>query len=215
MILTPEILKEARNKVGMSQSAVAKAIGVSQASYQYYESGERKPKHDKVIKLQQLFGLSETTNVVNEESETYLVKRRNLKNTQERKGVPITGGFTTLGNVVVYDDDNMKNEVIGQLPAHLFPGCNHGERASGDSMHPEIVNQAFVIGQIKDFQGITWGEKYIIKTKHGLDTVKYIHPGKSKKKILLKARNKSIPEQEVSVADITFLCQVKFIINPT
>lgn len=51
-----DILINARLKAGKSQQQVANAIGVSQKAYSMYESGERNPKSDKIIKLKALFG---------------------------------------------------------------------------------------------------------------------------------------------------------------
>lgn len=74
---------------------------------------------------------------------TYLSKRRDLKNNVAKPSVPVFGGFTTLGNIEVYDDDGMRNQVIAKLPAEVFPGCDYAEKAKGDSMYPLIMNQAY------------------------------------------------------------------------
>lgn len=131
------------------------------------------------------------------------------------KQVPVMGGFTTLGNITVYNDEGMKNKVIANLPAEVFPGCNWAEKATGDSMHPLIRNQALIVGKTCSVKGIIYGEIYTIKTLHGMDTTKYIHPGPNEKSITLKAYNKSIPDQVVDLVDVVFCSRVQWIINPT
>lgn len=147
--------------------------------------------------------------------ETYLEKRRDHKNNGTKKDVPVFGGFTTLGNIQVYDDGNVKNKIVGHLPADFFPNCDYAERAKGDSMYPLIMNQALLIGKTCSIRGITFGEKYIIKTKDGMDTTKFVHPGSEVGFVKLKAYNKSIPDQEIDIKEVVFVCRVHWIVNPT
>lgn len=129
--------------------------------------------------------------------------------------MPVYGGFTTLGNIEVIDDENIKNRVIAELPSDVFPGCNYAEKAKGDSMYPLIMNQALLVGKTCTVKGISYGEKYIIKTADGLDTTKFVHPGTDPGTIKLKAYNKNVPDQEIQIADIVFACRVHWIVNPT
>lgn len=138
-----------------------------------------------------------------------------LKNGELGKEVPVYGGFTTLGNIEVIDDEGLKHRVIAQLPADVFPGCDYAEKAKGDSMYPLIMNQALLVGKTCPVEGIVYGEKYIIKTSSGKDTTKYVHPGSKKGVINLKAYNKSVPDQEVLMSEIVFACRVHWIVNPT
>jgi transcriptional regulator with XRE-family HTH domain len=213
MELTGDILKKSRAKKGYSQQQVADYIGVTKKSYQYYEGNDRNPKVEKVNKLIEYLDIEKETNVPHEKI-TYLEKRRGIKNS-EKADIPVFGSFTTLGNVTVYNDDRMKNEVIAGLPPALFPNCNYAERAKGQSMYPLIMNQALLVGYNGSIQSLTYGEIYIIKTKDGLDTTKYVHPGTDETKIKLKAYNKSVPEQEINREDVVFVCRIHWIINPT
>lgn len=71
------LLKEARLKSGLTQQEVADMVGIAQRTYSMYESGERSPKANVVIKLenalkcshlaQALFGLNEVKPVANED----------------------------------------------------------------------------------------------------------------------------------------------------
>lgn len=54
----PEILKELRKRHNLSQSALAKKIGVSQASVGYWEKGQRTPTITVIEDLAKYFGVS-------------------------------------------------------------------------------------------------------------------------------------------------------------
>lgn len=51
-------LKELRNKIGLSQSAVAEKLGITQQAYANYEREARQPDLDMLLKLSDLFEVS-------------------------------------------------------------------------------------------------------------------------------------------------------------
>lgn len=53
-----ENLKECRNKLGLSQLAMAQKIGVAQVQYGTYERGTRKPSADILEKLVKQFNIN-------------------------------------------------------------------------------------------------------------------------------------------------------------
>lgn len=226
-----DIIKEAREAKGLTQQQVADFLGISLRSYQHYEAG-RFPayKKDAIRDLDRELGTGIYGSLypddkishgeaklatMQDDPAPYYKRRQELKNGQEKPKVPVYGGFTTLGNIEVIDDENMRQRIIAELPAEIFPGCDHAEKAKGDSMYPLIMNQALLVGKTCTVKGISYGEKYIIKTRDGLDTTKFVHPGPGADSLKLKAYNKSIPDQEVLISDIVFACRVQWIINPT
>jgi transcriptional regulator with XRE-family HTH domain len=54
----PTKLKEFRKEKNLSQSEVAKAIGVTQASYSKYESGETQMTYQVMFKLADFYGIT-------------------------------------------------------------------------------------------------------------------------------------------------------------
>lgn len=52
------IIKELRGERGLSQQALAKAIGVSQKAIDYWERGVNEPKASYIILLADYFGVS-------------------------------------------------------------------------------------------------------------------------------------------------------------
>lgn len=198
-------------KIRFPNKEISQRLGVDSGNVSAYIKG-RKPMSDNFY-----------TSFLSEfdTTKSYVERRRDKKNTHEPADIPVSGGNTNLGNITVYQDENGKDDIIATLPANMFPGSDYAEKAKGDSMYPIIMNQAWLVGKVAKNRGITYGEKYIIKTKDGLDTTKYVHPAmdENKKridgKLLLVAHNKSIPAQEIDMEDITFACRVYWIINPT
>lgn len=158
-----------------------------------------------------LNGTNETT-----DKEPYHKQRLAIKNGDKESDIPMYFGNTRAGTIEVYSDDPDVNKPVGHLPASIFPSCNHAEKVSGDSMYPLICNQAYVIGRVVDKKGIIYGEKYIIHTKYGQNVVKYIHPSdKGQDHIKIVSHNKQVPSQDLPLDDITFVCRVHYIVNPS
>lgn len=211
-------------KLGVSSAQLAANVNVTQRMIEFYLSGQKNPSHKSLLKLSSelQFGLDEVyEQTVREPQASYTKIRNDKKNNGSKKEVPVYGGYSTLGNIVVYDDENTRNEVIGTLPPNIFPNCDYAEKAKGDSMYPLIMNQALLVGKKCTPKGIVHGEKYIIKTRDGLDTTKFVHPVKDDNgrtiagRFLLVAHNKHIPPQEIDIEDIVFSCRVHWIVNPT
>lgn len=53
-----EILKELRNNRGLTQIEVAKGLGVTQPTYQQWETGKRSPTSETLLKLADYFGVA-------------------------------------------------------------------------------------------------------------------------------------------------------------
>ena len=152
--------------------------------------------------------------LVQELPASYLQTRQRLKNASAGE-IPVFIGNTRAGTIEVYSDDPSQNKPVGHLPAEIFPGCNHAEKVSGDSMHPIVINQGYVIGKIIDKKGIIYGEKYIVHTRYGLSMVKYLQEGAKKGAVKLVSYNKHIAPQEIAFDDIIFCCRIYFIVNPS
>lgn len=211
--------REAEKK---NQAQMADFLGIGERTYQDIEKTGNVKKVEDLIKITNKTGIQlESTQIVAESAQSYTKTRNDKKNNGEKKAIPVYGGYSTLGNIVVYDDENTRNEVIGTLPPNIFPNCDYAEKAKGDSMYPLIMNQALLVGKKCTPKGIVHGEKYIIKTRDGLDTTKFVHPVKDENgknvagRVLLVAHNKHIPPQEIEINDITFSCRVHWIVNPT
>lgn len=170
-------------------------------------NGRRNVPIEKAELLKKVFNLSTS----------YLESRRNHKlNHVKEDDITVYQIGTKASFIDIYDDDN-KDQPIGKLNSSVFPGCNHAERISGSSMYPMIFNQAMVVGEkLEDAQGISSGEIYVIHTRRGLRTCKYVHTIEKKEdQIKLVALNKNVPPQVIPIEDITLIMRVYFIINPS
>jgi transcriptional regulator with XRE-family HTH domain len=212
-MFTGRDIREKRKREGLTVEALAERLSVSKENLYKWEKGTKITDPQSFLKLQEwLENVPRST--FEEPARSYRQKLKEIKN-GAKPPVPVFGGFTTLGNIQVYDDGNLKNKIVGYLPTEFFPNCDYAEKAKGDSMYPLIMNQALLVGKTCPVNGISYGEKYIIKTKEGLDTTKFVHPGSEAGKIKLKAYNKSIPEQEIEISEIVFVCRIHWIVNPT
>jgi transcriptional regulator with XRE-family HTH domain len=213
-----EKIKTYRKDNNVSMPDLAIVSGISKENLYKWEKGTKPTDFESVKKLEKIleseWKVLQIYLLESERSNSYLQKRRNEK--LKDKSIPVMGGSTNLSNIEVYNDDKSRFEVIGSLPQNVFPGCDYAERAKGDSMYPLIMNQALLVGKQCNKDGMVWGEKYIVKTKTGLDTTKFVHPVEGdESKLELKAHNKSIPPQRINIDDIDFCCRVHWIINPT
>lgn len=53
----PQVLKELREKNSLNQTDIAKKINVSQRAYSFYETGQREPKIDTLLRLSELYNV--------------------------------------------------------------------------------------------------------------------------------------------------------------
>ncbi len=213
-----EILNIIQFKTGKTLEEIAEDIGYSrpylnnvklQGNAPSKILGRLKDKYSEILQK-----VPRETNLSEPEPD-YLKQRRDHKNGTNEKAIPMYFGNTRAGTIQVYSDDPEMQVPVGHLPASIFPGCNHAEKISGDSMYPLICNQAFLIGKIIDKRGLIWGEKYIIHTQYGQSMVKYVHPSEKEKHIKIVSHNKTIPPQDLPMDDITFVCRVHYIVNPS
>lgn len=60
VMMISDVLKEAREKTGQSQSDVANKVGVTKQTYLKWENGVTEPKASQVSKLADVLGVTET-----------------------------------------------------------------------------------------------------------------------------------------------------------
>ncbi len=140
---------------------------------------------------------------------TYLATRRNLKNDNKPTGMPVfEASPATLSAVESYRDEHQEQPD--------FWLSIYACRAKGDSMHPLIRNHALVGGmEIVDFNVIIFGDVYIVHTKNGIETIKYIHPHPTdEERILLVPYNEHAKTTPLYKHDILRLYQAQFVLNP-
>ena len=145
MLLTPEILKINRAKKGLSQQAVADAIGVTLKSYQYYEAGDRNPKYDKVKKLVELLDIDLVTNVP---QITFREQLKNKKVETKEFRVPLVTIKARAGYLSSYENIDLINSLDKYA---IPPGVSYTGaiwryfEVDGDSMEPALQSGDYVL----------------------------------------------------------------------
>lgn len=147
-------LKAKREERNVSGEKLSEYLGVPKDRIYKWEKGSS-PKFDDRQRVEDWIQADdwnnfprekETENSFKEENATYQQKRLAIKNGDNKKQVPVFGGYTTLGNIQVYDDEGIKSKVIANLPTDVFPGCDYAERASGDSTtHQQKLNRLVIL----------------------------------------------------------------------
>jgi hypothetical protein len=97
-----------------------------------------------------------------------------------------------------------------------YKSCDFATKAKGNSMSPLIQNNAIVGGKkLADASVIVYGEIYIIHTRNGIETIKYIQPAPGDpQSVLLAAHQENIPDTLLNRSDILRLFQARFVLNP-
>jgi transcriptional regulator with XRE-family HTH domain len=195
MILTPEILKKYRTKKGLSQQEVADFIGTSQKSYQYYETGERKPKQDKVLKLIEILEIKSGTNV--------------LIHT-----IPYYDVSASAGLLVGITDGKMQPDEHISVPG--LNDCDLALNVWGDSMFPEYCSGEIIacksIPLDKELSYVRFGEAYVAFCDDGI-VLKFIKKGKDSSHLTFESKNEHYEPYQVHKARIKNLYLVKGVIT--
>ena len=210
-----EKLKTLRTEAGLTQEAVATKLDVKRSAYAAYETGRVGIDPDLLQKVSKLYGASIENLLDETNSVTYTEKRRVLKNVKAQ-GMPVfETAPVTLSNTPSYrDEKQMTPDFWLSIPQ--YRDCTYACRAKGDSMHPVVRNHALVGGkEITEFSVIVFGDIYIIHTKNGIETIKYIHPDpQNDDKILLVPYNDSAKTTPIHKSEILRLYVAEFVINP-
>ncbi len=154
--------------------------------------------------------------VIGNDPLSYIATRRNLKNETTPTGIPVfEASPATLSTVESYRDEHLGQPDFW-LSIPQYRKCNYACRAKGDSMYPLIRNHALVGGmEIVDFNVIIFGDVYIVHTKNGIETIKYIHPYPTdEERILLVPYNENAKTTPLYKRDIIRLYQAQFVLNP-
>lgn len=91
-----------------------------------------------------------------------------------------------------------------------FSDCEFAINAYGDSMHPVIKSGQVVLLMSWKERFIEWGRIYLVVTKSGYRTIKYLIPSENKECIICKSENEEgNPAFEIGKEDILKLFLVK------
>ena len=176
-------IKFLRKKAKLSQTEFAVSIGVSLASVQKWEHGERHPNRNTVKKIIEKYKMYLSSS---EEEEKPSIN--------EKKGkVPYFDIDVT--SHITHSFSDVHETPSFYVDYQPFNDCEAYVNNYGDSMFPKYKNgERLAVKQIHNLDVINWGETYLVITNdhaNNLKTVKDVHPHKDFDKIILKASNPS------------------------
>ena len=217
-----EIVRELVKNKAYKVTEIAVITGINRDRLYKWMDGSANPKtEDNAILekwLQQLEILPNNLSLPGNQpaQPNYLATRRNLKNENNPTGMPVFESAPATLSIIESYRDEKQDYPDFWLSIPQYRKCTYACRAKGDSMHPLIRNHALVGGmEIVDMNVIIFGDVYIVHTKNGIETIKYIHPHPSdEEKLLLVPYNEHAKTTPLHKRDIIRLYQAQFVLNP-
>lgn len=211
------ILKEIRQRLGLSQAKAAERIGVSQQHYQRLENGYP-IKLNLIEKISQVFGVDKASllpaHFIGVAEATSQVENAMPKFREDEVIIEMIDATACCGDGV----DNLPEKVCGHwhLPTAEFktitsvaPSNIKMLRVQGDSMQPTINEGDWVwVDTSNNF--ISSDGMYLIKMHTGL-AVKRLQSGLSN--IVIKSDNASYSDITADVGEVQIIGKVVYILN--
>ena len=138
-------LKELRKRKGLTQSEVAKVIGISQNNYSYWENGKVKIDGESLKKLALLYGVS--VNDLYSQS-SYVTQYRNAYPLEPYIKLPV------FGEIRAGTPINMEQGETGEweyADASYGDGQHFMLRVNGNSMSPTIPDGSMAIIRVQNY----------------------------------------------------------------
>lgn len=137
------ILKQLRQKKGITQKEIAKILGISQAAYSLYEKGGREPKYEMLEKIADFFNVSVGYLVSGQKNYIYYKNEKKINEfldelikkvkTQKERSELVTQLETLLSNQKTLEDEiylynkssDTINEYLQELGEFLYYNPTH------------------------------------------------------------------------------------------
>lgn len=200
-------LKIAIENKGVTPYAIGRDTKISKVSIRNYLGGT-KPSIDNLNILSDYLGVSAEWLLTGKEGLTD-DDIKGSKEIQDKdkiiKYYPSVSG--SMGGVEFLDSPN-ENSVDMIVPG--FSECRFAINAYGDSMYPVIKSGQIVLLMEWQERFIEWGRIYLVVTKSGYRTIKYLKPSKENDSISCESENKeNNPPFDIKKEDILKLFLVK------
>ncbi|WP_288530768.1 LexA family transcriptional regulator [uncultured Bacteroides sp.] len=198
-----------------SQAEFAAKLNMEQKTVNNYLNRSRKPSFEFIDRVIRTFGLDANFfifgSVEQNKDDNYPTemvsnnKSRQLSARNAIKYYPAVSG--SMGGVQFLDDPE-ESYVDIILPG--FSECKYAINAYGDSMHPVIKSGQVVILMEWTERFIDWGRIYLVVTKTGYRTIKYLKPADNLNAIRCESENKELnPAFDIDKEDVLKLFLVK------
>lgn len=200
-------LKIAIENKGVTPYAIGRDTKISKVSIRNYLGGT-KPNIDNLNILSDYLGVSAEWLLTGKEGLTD-GDIKNSKEIQDKNKVikyyPSISG--SMGGVEFLDNPE-ENSVDMIVPG--FSECKFAINAYGDSMFPVIKSGQVVLLMEWQENFIEWGRIYLVVTKSGYRTIKYLKPSKDNDSVTCESENReSNPSFDIKKEDILKLFLVK------
>lgn len=223
-----EKIKEARDKLGLSQKDFAIAVGVTQKDVSLLESGNKKFIPNKYIDflmtknfdLNSIFDDAAGLNFKQERLEKHIIneptKIYNLRTDTNEvvQDIPLYNIEASAGLVELFQNQSDQTPIdLIRIPN--LPKCDGAVFITGDSMYPLLKSGDIVCyKQIHDFgNDIFWGEMYLISVEVAGEefvSVKYIQKSeKGDKFVKLVSQNQHHQPKDVLIKKVRALALIK------
>lgn len=183
-------LKAARKAAGMTQSEVAKIVGITQNGYSYWENGKAKIDNESLAKLSRLFGVSID----------YLI---GVDDTLAGKSLRIP----VLGSVPAGVPLEAIEDIIDweELPQSMATGGKEyfALEVKGDSMWPDYLPGDVVI--VRKQPTCDSGEDCVVYVNGYDATLKQVRLNDADQSLTIVPRNQSYPPRTFSAEEIASL----------
>lgn len=202
-------LNKAIEDKGISAYQLSKETGIPQGTISNYRNKEVKPSTSIVKQLALTLGVSSEWLLEGVEeplvnSNVEIADRKNKKN-RVIKYYPSVNG--SMGGLEFLDNPN---ETSVDMIVPGFSECKFAINAYGDSMFPVIKSGQVVLLMEWQENFIEWGRIYLIVTKTGYRTIKYLKPSKENDSFSCESENKeNNPPFDIKKEDILKLFLVK------
>lgn len=200
-------LKIAIENKGVTPYAIGRDTKISKVSIRNYLGGT-KPNIDNLNILSDYLGVSAEWLLTGKEGLTDGDIKDNKEIQDKIKAIkyyPTVSG--SMGGIEFLDSPN-ENSIDMIVPG--FSECKFAINAYGDSMSPVIKSGQIVLLMEWQERFIEWGRIYLVVTKSGYRTIKYLKPSKENDSISCESENKEDnPSFDIKKEDILKLFLVK------
>ena len=194
-----ERLKNSRESRGMTQIQLCEASGVSQAQLSLYESGQRSPTAETLIKLARSLGVSVDYLLgLVDISEAHLKGEVELPSPKSKKLIPVLGQVSA-GNGVPAEDD-----VIGHMMIDETESIDFALAVKGYSMYPRLLDGDIVF--VRKQQLARNGQMVVVRINGDEGVIKYFH--KSGDVVILTSENPEYKPMRISRDRWTAECAI-------
>jgi transcriptional regulator with XRE-family HTH domain len=209
-------LKFLRKQKGWTQEEFAARLGIKRSLLGAYEEERAEPRTEVLEIISDMFHLTLDELLrkdISSPKETYLQKRRNIKNA-ERQRIEFVPVKAAAGYLSGYNDEEFIEELNTFTLPMLGAGSYRAFEITGDSMLPVESGAVIVCHKVNDWEDIKNNQSYIVLTKkEGIVFKRVLKSNRNKNKLTLVSDNPQYEPYPVPLEEVLEMWQTDAIIN--